>query len=91
MSDQGNRTYVRETRTTESSGAGMALIVGGLVVAVGFIIWLVFGGLGPVATTGTTGDTTTITVETPAAPAADAVVEPTAPAEGTAAPAPVEE
>ena len=32
MADQDNyKTYVRETRTTESSGGSMALIVGGLL------------------------------------------------------------
>ena len=37
------RTYVREPRTVEPAGPNLALIVGGLVVAVGFILWLVFG------------------------------------------------
>ena len=62
------KTYVRETRTTETSGSGMALIIGGLVVAVAFILWLVFGGSQPVATTVPAGDTTNVTIE-PAAPA----------------------
>lgn len=66
-----DKTYVRETRTTESSGASMALIVGGLVVAVGFILWLVFGGTdGAVVTNDPAADTTNVTVE-PTAPAAD--------------------
>jgi hypothetical protein len=77
MADQDNlKTYVRETRTTESSGGNMALIVGGLVVAVGFILWLVFAGPMPVSTTtttepaaSTTTDTTNVTIEPPAAPA----------------------
>ena len=55
MSDQQgykqDKTYVRETRTTERTGGGMALLVGGLVVAVAFILWLVFGGTEPAATT----------------------------------------
>ncbi len=103
MSDHDTQnTYIRETRTTEPSGGGMALIVGGLVVAVGFILWLVFGGPGPVATTDPVSDTTSVTIapsETPSDtttnitidPAPDAV-EPVAPAEpapadDTAAPA----
>lgn len=70
MADQDNyKTYVRETRTTESSGTSMALIVGGLVVAVFFILWLVFGGDGPVVTTTPEADTTNVTIEEPAAPA----------------------
>jgi hypothetical protein len=72
MADHDNyNTYVRETRTSETSGAGIALIVGGLVVAVGFVLWLVFGGPGPVATpveTVPAGDTTNVTIEPPAAP-----------------------
>ncbi|WP_137112954.1 hypothetical protein [Rhodobacter sp. SY28-1] len=91
------KTNVREIRTTESSGSGMALIVGGLVVAVAFVIWLVFGGTEPVATTVPASDTTNVTVEAPAAPAdtttnvtidpAPEVADPVAPADG-AEPAP---
>ena len=45
MADPYNdKTYVRETRTTNTGNSGsMALIVGGLVVAVAFILWLVLG------------------------------------------------
>lgn len=94
MADQDNyKTYVRETRTTESSGASMALIVGGLVVAVGFILWLVFGGPGPVATTPADNDTN-VTIEPPAAPvdnSTNLTIEPApdaaAPADDGAAPA----
>jgi hypothetical protein len=70
MADNDNiKTYVRETRTTDSSGASMALIVGGLVVAVGFILWLVFGGTdGAVVTNDPAADTTNVTIE-PTAPA----------------------
>lgn len=58
------KTYVRDTRTTETSGASMALIVGGLVVAVGFILWLVFGnGDGSVVDNTPGADTTNVTVE----------------------------
>jgi hypothetical protein len=74
MSDQQGykqdayKANIREVRTTESSGGGLALLVGGLVVAVAFILWLVFGGTGPVATTVPASETN-VTVETPAAPA----------------------
>jgi hypothetical protein len=75
MSDQQGykqdniKPNIREVRTTESSGGGLALLVGGLVVAVAFILWLVFGGTGPVATTVPASDTTKVTVESPAEPA----------------------
>nr|MDA3888083.1 hypothetical protein [Allgaiera sp.] len=36
------RTEIRETRS--GGGTGIAFIVGGLVVAVGIIAWLLFGG-----------------------------------------------
>ncbi len=95
------KTYVRDTntrdiRTSESSGASMALIVGGLVVAVGFILWLVFGnGDGAVVDNTPANDTTNVTVE-PTQPADsttnvtidgdEPAAEPVAPAE----PAPAE-
>jgi hypothetical protein len=100
MADQDNyKTYVRVTRTTESSGSSMALIVGGLVVAVGFILWLVFGASdGAVVTNDPAASTTNVTVE-PTAPADsttnvtidadEPVAEPVAPAE-TAPAEPVE-
>jgi hypothetical protein len=70
MADQDTtKTYVRDTRTVERSGISMPLIVGGLVVAVFFILWLVFGGDGPVVTTTPESNTTNVTVEEPAAPA----------------------
>lgn len=88
MADQDNyKTYVRETRTTESSGSSMALIVGGLVVAVAFVIWLVFGGTGPVATTVPASDTTNVTVESPAEPAENTTNVTIEPAPEAAAPA----
>ena len=91
-----NKPYVRETRTTDRSGGSMALIVGGLVVAVGFILWLVFAGPMPVATTtdpAAPAEPTNVTVE-PAAPAepTDVIIdgaEPAAPAEDVA-PAPAD-
>lgn len=71
MADQDNyKTYVRETRTTEGSGAGMALLVGGLVVAVGFILWLGFGGSTPdtpPAAVPAVDSSTNVTIEPPAA------------------------
>lgn len=77
MADQDHyKTYVRDTHVTESNGTGTALIIGGLVVAVGFILWLVFGGPGPVATSPSV-DSTTVTIE-PAAPA-DTMVDPAVP------------
>jgi hypothetical protein len=95
--DDKTKTNVRETvRTTESSGSNMALIVGGLVVAVGFILWLVFGNSDPVATTDPAANTTNVTIEPSAAPADTTTVDPapdavepeaTAPADG-AEPAP---
>jgi hypothetical protein len=67
----------------------MALLVGGLVVAVGFILWLVSGAAGPVATTAT-DDPARAGIETPAAPAeapaadtVDPVPEAAAPADGS--------
>lgn len=90
MADQDHyKTYVRETRTTQSSGAGMALLVGGLVVAVGFILWFVFGGSGPVATGVSQGDTTSVTIEAPAVPVETAPTVSSEPAAEPAAPAPV--
>ena len=69
MADQYNdKTHIRETRTTETSGSSMALIVGGLVVAVAFILWLVFGGDGPSTVTTVPAADTNVTVE-PSAPA----------------------
>jgi hypothetical protein len=74
MSDQQGykqdtyKTNIREVRTTERSGGGLALLVGGLVVAVAFILWLVFGATEPVATTVPASDTN-VSVESPAAPA----------------------
>ena len=91
MADQENyKTYVRESRTTEGTGASMALIVGGLVVAVGFILWLVFGGPGPVTTSAPAASDTNVTIEPPAAPvdnSTNLTIE-SAPATDDAAPAP---
>ena len=75
MADQDtSKTYDRETRTIEASGNSMALIVGGLVVAVGFILWLIFGGPGPVS------DTTNVTIapsETPSDTTTNVTIDPT--------------
>jgi hypothetical protein len=96
--NDNNRTtppYVRETRVENSSGTSMAFIVGGIVVAVAFILWLVFGTGAP-DTTGTapvSSDTTNVTVDpgvdAGAAPAADVPVTDvpaTPPADGAVAP-----
>ncbi len=89
MSDQDkSNTFIRETRTTAPGGSSMALIVGGLVVAVGFILWLVFGGPAPVATTEPASETTNVTI-TPSAPSADESTDTgTAPAPDVTEPAP---
>jgi hypothetical protein len=91
MSDQDNyKTYVRATRTTESNGVGMAIIVGGLVVAVGFVLWFLFGAFVPSSTAPADGDTN-VTIENPAAPAPDASIDPVVPAEPVPAePAPAD-
>ena len=72
MSSQPNRTtYVRETKN--AGGATMAFIVGGLVVAVAVIAWLVFGGNVDLATGNSDSSTTNVTIEaTPEQPAAEA-------------------
>lgn len=84
MADQDNyKTYVRETRTTESTGSGTAIIIGGLIVAVGFILWFIFGAFVPADRPAVENDTTNVTIEpaTPAAPATDvAPADPVAPA-----------
>ena len=94
MSDPNtNRTYVRETRTTENNGVGMALIVGGLVVAVGFVLWFLFGAFVPTSTTPADGDTN-VTIEAPAEapadPAPEAVPVDPAPADPAPEAAPVD-
>lgn len=77
MSDPDHtKTYVRDTRTREPNGVGMAVIVGGLVVAVGFVLWFLFGAFVPDSTTPVDGDTN-VTIEPPAAP--DATTDPVAP------------
>jgi hypothetical protein len=95
MSDPDHtKTYVRETHLRESrepNGVGMAVIVGGLVVAVGFVLWFLFGALVPPSTAPVEGDTN-VTIEPPAAPDAttpDATVDPATPAEPVE-PAPAE-
>ncbi len=89
MADQDTtKTYVRDTRTTETPGNSMALIVGGLVVAVGFILWLVFGGSGAPSNPGSS--TTNVTIEpsgTPTETTTNVTVDPAAEETEPAAPA----
>jgi hypothetical protein len=84
MSDPDHtKTYVRETRMRENNGVGMAVIVGGLVVAVGFVLWFLFGALVPDSTTPVDGDTN-VTIEPAPAPdatAPDATTDPVVPAD----------
>jgi hypothetical protein len=81
-------SHVRETRVDRSSGTGMALLIGGIVVAIGFILWLVIGS-GPTdtITTQPAGDTTNINVEPPADTGTATGTAPAADAPATTAPA----
>jgi hypothetical protein len=64
------REPIREPiRTTSPSSTAMPLIVGGLVVAVAFILWLAVGYTGGGDSAVPAGDTTNVTVEPPATPA----------------------
>ena len=81
----GFKPYVRETQTAPSNNGTMALLVGGLVVAVGFILWFIFGAVMPAGTAPVGGDTTNLTIQPPAA-APDAIA-PAAPQPDAAAPA----
>ena len=90
------KTIVRETSPKTESSSSMPLIVGGLVVAVGFILWFAFGNPGTVATIEPASNTTNVTIEPPAAPAdattgtaVDPAPEAAAPADA-AEPAPAE-
>jgi hypothetical protein len=87
MPDQPNRTtYVRETK--KSGGATMAFIVGGLVVAVAVIAWLISGGDVDLAKGNSESSTTNVTIQ--AAPEQPAVEAPAvAPAPEGTTPAPV--
>lgn len=92
-----SHTEVRpEVRTEPRSGAPMAFIVGGLVVAVGIIAWIFFAASdgGSVSTTTPAGSDTSIRIDnngsTPA-PAGDTTNNITTPAPATeTAPAPAE-
>jgi hypothetical protein len=87
MADQDHyKTHVRETRTTESSNTGLALIIGGLVVAVAFVVWLVVAGPSPVAPAEGVEPATPVE---PIAPVEN--VDPVAPTDGSVAPAPADE
>ena len=105
MADYPNtdpRENVRYRTTEPQSGASLLFIVGGLVVAVAFIIWLVVGNstVAPTVVPATDGNdviidntappatTDSTTDTTPAAPDAGAVTpDSTAPADTDAAPA----
>lgn len=85
-----NGTYVERERIErkESSGTGIAFIVGGLVVAALVLFWLFAGAdTAPVAT-GTDAGDVSVTVEGADAPAAQtATPDAAAPAADSAAPA----
>jgi cytoskeletal protein RodZ len=85
------RSIERNTTTETKPSSNIAFIVGGLVVAVGVILWLVFGGMSTSTTPTSSTTNTSVTVEPTApaapAPAADPAPAP-APAEPTPAPAP---
>lgn len=91
MPDNTNRTtYVRETE--KRSGTSIAFIVGGLVVAVAFLVWLFAGGDVGVSSNGASGgDTSTTNVTIQPAPEAAPEAAPQAAPEAApeaAAPAP---
>ena len=87
MNDQpGRTTYVRETKKT--GGSTIAFIVGGLVVAVGIIAWLVMGGNVGVSKGASESTTTNVTIQpAPQAPAAEAPAVVPAPEAPVPAPA----
>ena len=88
MSDQ----RPNPTNYRESSGNGNVLfILGAIVVAVGVLLWYVFGGV-PNSTTGSSDTNNNVTIETPAAsapaePATPAPTDTTPAAPATPAPA----
>jgi hypothetical protein len=92
-SNEYSSTYVERDRVsrTESSGTGIAFIVGGLVVAALVLFWLFAGGdTAPVAT-GTDAGDVSVSVEGADAPAAQtATPDAAAPAAGDDAAAPAE-
>lgn len=47
-SDRPDRTYVERREEKSGGNVGLALIVGGLVVAVGVLVWALYGGEAPV-------------------------------------------
>ena len=88
MADE-TRIIERNTNTTKPEGNnGITFIVGGLVVAVGVLVWLVLGGGVPFST-GSGGSTTntSVTVEAPE-PSPAPAPEPAAPAVADPAPKP---
>ncbi len=94
MAENGNHTYVRETERANANG-GLYMVIGGIVVVVAFILWLVFGSGGAEAPEAGGPVDPAVTTDTPAAPpAAPPASGPTGmqtapePAPAPAAPAP---
>lgn len=86
MADE-NRTIERNTVVESRSSGGITFIVGGLVVAVGVIAWLVFGsGIGVASKPADSTSNTSVTIEAPAAAPAPAPAEPAPAAPAEAAP-----
>lgn len=91
-------THNTTVRQTERAGGGnfFALLLGGAVVAVGIVAYLVIGGqrdaatptASPSATTAPAGDTN-VTIQTPPAPAAPATPAPAPDAAAPVTPEPV--
>lgn len=82
-SDQPDRTYVERREEKSGGNVGLSLIVGGLVVAVGVLVWALSDG-GYVAES-PVGDDVDVSVEGVADSASDAADSAETAAEGTAA------
>lgn len=68
--DHSTHTTATTPPRERTSGASIAFIVGGLVVAVGIIAWFLMGGdTGTATAPSATSSESSVTVETPAAPA----------------------